>query len=63
MDRSARDSRRAAGRVEEAAARAENARRAKALRDAAQLTGGVNSPSGGVGGGVSTNDTLLNGDK
>ena len=36
---------------------------AKARRDAARLTGGVTSASGGGGGDVSTNDTLRNGEK
>ena len=50
----------AAGRAAEAAARAENARRAKARRHAARLTGSDTSASGGGGGGVSSNDALLN---
>ena len=53
----------AAGRAAEAAAGAENVRRAKARRDAARLTGGVYSASGGGGGGVSTSVTLLTGGK
>ena len=63
MDRAERTRRHAASRAAEAEARAENARRAKAHRDAARLTGGVTSASGGEGGDVSTNDTLRNGGK
>ena len=63
MDRAERIRRHAAGRAAEAEAREENARRAKAHRDAARLTGGVTFASGGGGGGVSTNDTFLNGGK
>ena len=63
MDRSVDAKILAAGRAAEAEATEEQTRRAKAHRDAARLTGGVTSASGGGGGDVSTNDTLLNGEK
>ena len=47
----------------EAEARAVKAAYDRARRDDARLTGGSTSASGGGGGDVSTNDTLLNGEK
>ena len=63
MDRSDDAKRLAAVRAAEAEARAGKAAYDRARRDAARLTGGVTSASGGGGGDVSTNDTLLNGEK
>ena len=63
MDRAVRTIRLAAGRAAEAEAREEQTRRAKAHREAAIPAGGVTSASGGGGVDVSTNDTLLNGEK
>ena len=60
MERGADALRRAAGRADEAAARARKADEAKARREAARLAGGGTSASGGGGGGVSTIDTYLN---
>jgi len=60
MYRGADALRRAAGREAEARARAARTAAQQATRVAARLAGGGTSASGGYGGDVSTNDTLLN---
>ena len=60
MDRSVDAKRLAAACTDKAEAREEEARRAKARRDAARFAGGVTSASGGGSGSVSTEETLLN---